>query len=285
MDVGVCLPTVIPDLLPGRAIEWAKRAEALGFSTIAVADRLQSNRYECLTALAMTAGATNRVRLATTIMISPLHTSAVYLAKQAASIDHMSNGRLTLGLAVGNRPDDYELAGADFHRRGRDLDRQIGTLRAVWAGEKGVGPAPVQPGGPPILVGGSSPAVFARAARNDGWIAGAGGGAEGFRRGKEQVLEAWAEAGRSGMPRFIAVGHYALGPTAREDALRTLTYSYGRERAEVMLASAPLTQDAVVDLLGSFAAEGCDEIILAANSQDLEQLDYFAEAVAASKVS
>jgi alkanesulfonate monooxygenase SsuD/methylene tetrahydromethanopterin reductase-like flavin-dependent oxidoreductase (luciferase family) len=285
MDVGVSLPTQIPDLKPGRAIEWAKKAEELGFSSLAVADRLQSNRYECLTALAMAAGVTERVRLITTIMISPLHTSAVYLAKQAATIDHVSNGRLSLGLAVGNREDDYELSGANFHRRGRDLDRQIATMRSVWAGEKGVGPAPVQEGGPAILVGGSAPSVFERAARNDGWIAGAGGGAEGFRRGKEQVLELWAKEGRSGMPRFVAVGHFALGPTAREDALRVLTYSYGPERAESMLGGVPMTTKAVAELLASFAAEGCDEVILAANSQDLAQLDFFAEAVQQSKVA
>ena len=285
MDVGVCLPTVIPDLKPGRAVEWAKKAEALGFSTLAVADRLQSNRYECLTALAAAAAVTERARLITSIMISPLHTSAVYLAKQAATIDHLSNGRLSLGLAVGNRQDDYELSGANFHRRGRDLDRQIEIMRAVWAGEKNVGPPPVQEGGPDILLGGSSPAVFERVARNDGWIAGAGGGAEGFRRGKEQVLEAWERAGRSGTPRFVAVGHFALGPSAREDALRILSYSYGRERAETMLGGVPMTTDAVADLLASFAAEGCDEVILAANSQDLQQLDFYAEAAQQSKVA
>ena len=285
MDVGVCLPTVIPDLIPGRAVEWAKKAEALGFATLAVADRLQSNRYECLTALAMAAAVTERPRLITTIMISPLQTNAVYLAKQAATIDHMSNGRLSLGLAVGARPDDYDLSGANFHRRGRDLDRQIATMKAVWEGEKGVGPPPISQGGPDILLGGSAPSVFERVARNDGWIAGAGGGADGFRRGKEQVLEVWAKAGRSGTPRFLAVGHFALGPTAREDALRILSYSYGRERAETMLRGVPMTSEAVAELLASFAAEGCDEVILAANSQELEQLDFYAEAVQQSKVA
>ena len=157
-------------------------------------------------------------------------------------------------------------------------------MKAVWAGEKGVGPAPVQDGGPDILLGGSTPAVFERVARNAGWIAGAGGGGEGFRRGKEQVMEQWEKAGRSGKPRFVAVGHFALGPSAREDALKVLSYSYGRERAETMLAGVPMTAEAVAELLASFAAEGCDEVILAANSQELDQLDFYAEAVEQSKV-
>ena len=280
MDVGVCLPTTIPDLKPGRLAEWAQRAEALGFATLAVADRLASNRYECLTSLAAAAAVTSRVRLLTSIMISPLYSNAVMLAKQAASIDHMSNGRLSLGLAVGGREDDYRLSGVDFHRRGRLLDEQISTMKAVWGGEHGVGPQPVQAGGPDILVGGGSPAVFKRAARNAGWIAGAGGGAAGFRSGAEQITGLWQQAGKPGKPRFIAVGHYSLGPSAVENALRILGYSYGPQRAEAMLSGLPTSPTAVAELLSSFAEAGCDEVILTACSQDLDQLDYFAEAAA-----
>lgn len=284
MDVGVCLPTIIPDLKPGRAVEWARKAEAVGFSTLAVADRLASVRYECLIGLAAAAAVTEHVRLLTAILIAPLQPSAVYLAKQAASIDHISNGRLSLGLAPGGRAEDYEMTGMNFHRRGRDLDRHIETMKATWRGENGVGPAPVQPGGPDILLGGSSPQTFARVARNNGWIAGAGGGAAGFARGKEQVMEQWAKAGRSGTPRFIAVGHYSLGPNADANARKVLGYSYGAERAEPMVQAMPRTADAIIEMLQSFAEAGCDEVVLAACDQELEQLDLYMDAAVRSGV-
>jgi alkanesulfonate monooxygenase SsuD/methylene tetrahydromethanopterin reductase-like flavin-dependent oxidoreductase (luciferase family) len=208
----------------------------------------------------------------------------VYLAKQAASIDHISNGRLSLGLAPGGRAEDYELTGTDFHRRGRNLDRHIETMKATWRGENGVGPSPVQPGGPDILLGGSSPRTFARVARNQGWIAGAGGGAAGFARGREQVMEQWSKAGRQGKPRFIAVGHYSLGPNADANARKVLAYSYGAERAEPMVQAMPRTADAIIEMLQSFAAEGCDEVVLAACDQELEQLDLYMEAAKRANV-
>lgn len=285
MDVGVCLPTIIPDLKPGRAVEWAKKAEELNFRTLAIADRLASVRYECLIGLAAAAAVTERARLLTAIMIAPLQPNPIYLAKQAASIDHISNGRLSLGFAPGGRAEDYEMSGMNFHRRGRDLDRHIEVMKATWRGENGVGPAPIQPGGPDVLLGGSSPQTFARVARNNGWIAGAGGGAAGFTKGKEQVMEQWEKAGRAGTPRLLAVGHFSLGPNADANARKVLGYSYGAERAEPMVQAMPRTAEAVIELLQSFAEAGCDEMILAACDQDLKQLDLYAEAAARSKVS
>lgn len=280
MDYGVCLPTAIPDLMPGRSVEWAKKAEALGFASIAVADRMSSSRYECLTALAATAAVTTKPRLITTIMISPLYGNPIMLAKQAATVDHISGGRLSLGLAVGAREDDYSLTGVEFHRRGRVLDRQIEAMKAVWRGEHGVGPAPLQTDGPAILLGGSSPQTFRRVAENAGWIAGGGGGVAGFRHGYEQIMDGWTKAGRSGKPRLLAVGHYSLGPNAVADALKLLTSSYGAARAEAMLPSVPTTREAVIEMLSGFEEAGCDEVILTACTQDLDQLDYYAEAVA-----
>jgi alkanesulfonate monooxygenase SsuD/methylene tetrahydromethanopterin reductase-like flavin-dependent oxidoreductase (luciferase family) len=246
---------------------------------------MASVRYECLIGLAAAAAVTERVRLLTAIMIAPLQPNAIYLAKQAASIDHISNGRLSLGFAPGGRAEDYEMSGMNFHRRGRDLDKHIEVMKATWRGENGVGPAPIQPGGPDVLLGGSSRQTFARVARNNGWIAGAGGGASGFSKGKEQVLEQWAKAGRPGSPRFLAVGHFSLGPNADANARKVLGYSYGAERAEPMVQAMPRTAEAVIELLQSFAEAGCDEMILAACDQDLKQLDLYAEAAARSKVS
>ena len=276
MDVGVCLPTNIADLKPGRLQEWAQRAESLGFSTLATTDRLISDRLEPLTALTAAAAVTNKIRLLTAILVSPLQPSAVMLAKQVATLDQLSQGRVTLGVGVGSREADYEVAGTSFHNRGRDLDRQIDKMRAAWKGENGIGPKPYQEGGPDIVIGGHSQSALDRVTHTDGWLAAAAAGA--FRESTEQLLETWARAGRQGKPRVIALGNFSLGPSAEADALSSLTYSYG-PLGETMLSGVPTSATAVQEFVSRFEEEGCDELILAPSSQDPEQLDLFAAAV------
>ena len=135
MDVGIGLPSTIRGATGAQIVEWARRAEARGFSSLGTIDRIVYANYEPLTALAAAAAVTERIKLATTILIAPLRVSGAMLAKQAASVDALSGGRLVLGVAVGGREDDYEAAGADFgtprqglrpHARavGRDLERR-----------------------------------------------------------------------------------------------------------------------------------------------------------------
>jgi alkanesulfonate monooxygenase SsuD/methylene tetrahydromethanopterin reductase-like flavin-dependent oxidoreductase (luciferase family) len=115
-------------------IDWAKRAEAGGFSGLVTIDRIAYPSYDSLTALAAAAGATERISLMTNILLAPIYTPAL-LAKQAASIDQLSQGRLSLGLAAGGRSDDYEITGRDFHRRGREFDNGLEVMHKVWRGE------------------------------------------------------------------------------------------------------------------------------------------------------
>jgi alkanesulfonate monooxygenase SsuD/methylene tetrahydromethanopterin reductase-like flavin-dependent oxidoreductase (luciferase family) len=114
-----------------------------------------------LTALSAAAGATERISLMTNILLAPIY-SPVLLAKTAASIDQISGGRLTLGLAPGGRPDDYEVAGRDFHRRGRNFDHALEVMHQVWRGEalaqdsSPASPTPTRDERVPILLGGNS---------------------------------------------------------------------------------------------------------------------------------
>ena len=277
MDIGVCLPTNFPDLEPERLLEWSLKAEALGFSTLASTDRFISARYEPLLALTAAAAVTTRVRLLTAVLVSPLQTNAVMLAKQVATLDRISAGRLTLGVGVGSHEAEYELSGANFHRRGRILDRQIDTMRAVWSGEHGVGPPTDRDGGPDILIGGYSPAAFDRVARTHGWIAAAAAGP--ITESRDQLLETWTKAGRVGKPRVLVLGNFSLGPDAQAQAQTTLTYAYGPQRAEAMIGRVPQTAGSLREFAASFEAEGCDELILSPCAQDLNQLDLLAEAM------
>src|SRR3954451_15065806 len=115
MDIGIGLPTVVHDVDRAGIVDWARRAEAAGFSTLGTIDRIVYPNYESLITLAAAAAVTQRIRLATDILIAPLRANAALLAKQAATINDLSQGRLVLGLAVAGRPDDYEVSGIDFH--------------------------------------------------------------------------------------------------------------------------------------------------------------------------
>src|ERR687888_2610979 len=112
MQIGIGLPTTVPGTEGSAVVRWARRAEERGFSSLGVLDRIVYDNYEPLIALAGAAGATERIRLATTILIAPSRVDATLLAKQAASVDRLSGGRLTPGMGGGGRPDDFEVAGA-----------------------------------------------------------------------------------------------------------------------------------------------------------------------------
>lgn len=99
---------------------------------------------------------TERIRLATDILIAPLRTNTALLTKQGATLDSLSEGRLVLGLAPGGREDDYEVSGADFKSRGRVFDRQLEEMLAIWSGGGEVGPPPANGRAPELLIGGSS---------------------------------------------------------------------------------------------------------------------------------
>jgi len=119
MDVGIGLPNAVRGVDRAGIVEWAIRAERLGFSTLGTIDRVVYDNYESLIALSAAAAVTERIRLATDILIAPLRANTALLAKQAATLNHLSEGRLVVGLAVGGREDDYAVSGVDFHSRGR----------------------------------------------------------------------------------------------------------------------------------------------------------------------
>ncbi|HEU4943493.1 MAG TPA: LLM class flavin-dependent oxidoreductase, partial [Gaiellaceae bacterium] len=122
------LPTTVPGATGELVLDWARHADAGPFSSLAVLDRVAYDSYEPFAALAAAAGVTSRVRLATMIAVGPLRPTGL-LAKQAASVHALSRGRLTLGLAVGARSDDFEAARVESRGRGRKLTEQLAYLR------------------------------------------------------------------------------------------------------------------------------------------------------------
>ncbi|MFQ5948540.1 MAG: LLM class flavin-dependent oxidoreductase [Acidimicrobiia bacterium] len=258
-------------------MEWARRADQGPFSSLGVVDRVVYDGYEPLAALAAAAAVTRRVRLASMIVVGPIRSTAL-LAKQAASIDALSDGRLTLGLSIGAHPDDYEAVGVDPGSRGRAFSAQLAELRALWEGES-IGPRPVQSDGPELLVGGTSGPAFLRMARHaDGYVHG-GGPPRAFVGAASKARAAWVDAGRPGEPRLWGQGYFTLGdPEAGADYLLDY-YAFTGAFAQKIAAGNLTTPLAVRDFVRGYEEAGCDELVLFPTVSDPAELDRLAEAI------
>ncbi len=172
-----------PELLGPVAI----RAEALGFDSVWIGDHVAFHNptLDSLAALSYVAALTRRVRIGPCVYLLALRHPTI-AAKLVASLDVLSGGRVVFGVGVGGEfPKEFEACGVPHRERGARVDEGIAVCRALWgpspASFEGrftrftdvvVEPKPVQPGGPPIWIGGRSDAALRRAARvGDGWVA------------------------------------------------------------------------------------------------------------------
>jgi len=279
MKVAIGLPNAVPGTSGEQMTEWARRAEARGFSSLGTIDRIAYPNLEPLVSLAAGAAVTERIGLATTVLLGPLRVNAVALAKQVASLHKISNGRMTLGIGLGGREDDYAIAGVDTSTRGRELDAMLARMREVWEGEE---MGPQTESHPRVLVGGSVDASYQRAARfGAGWIA-AGASPEQFAEWLAGFESAWSEAGRSESPQNAALAYYALGDGAEEDAQAYLTDYYawlGDEVAAYIADSAAKDPETVKQYVAGFEAVGCQELFFFPSSSDPQQVDLLADAL------
>lgn len=275
MKIGIGLPTTIPGAEGRAVLGWASRAEELGFDSLAVIDRVVYDSYEPMLALALAAAVTERIELVTNVVIAPLRSTGM-LAKQAATLDRASGGRLTLGVALGARDDDFTACGLPPRDRGRMLDAQLGELRRIWRGAAGIGPAPTRPAGPPVLVGGDARHAGPRSARHgDGWTMMVGT-PEQFREGVAVVRDAWTAAGRVDPPRTMAVVYAALGRHAAGLVERAVGDYYawlGPEIAGWIVGTAAVDEDGLHERIAGFAAAGADDVIVIPCSADPDQLE------------
>lgn len=262
IDIGIGLPTRLAASHPDVMSEWMKRADDAPFSSLAVTDRVVSDALEPLIVLAVAAAATRRIRLLASVIIGPTRETTL-LARQAASIEALSKGRLTLGLGVGAREDDYLATGSSFRSRGRRFDEQLEALRGIWLGET-AGPVPARSGGPELLIGGYVDAVARRiAAWGDGYMAPGGGEPAALARLWDRIGSAWTEAGRGAKPRFVGGSYFALGPGADDDARAYIFELYGRDPrlAERRLGNVPTTAAAVRATVERWTGLGADEVV------------------------
>ncbi len=280
MRIGVGLPSGVPGASGHLILEWAAAADAGPFASLACVDRLAYDAYEPLITLAAAAAVTRRITLASLVITGPMRNTAL-LAKAAASIDALSGGRLVLGLALGARHEDYDVAGIEHRDRGRRFSEQLAELRDWWEHPK-IGPKPVRPEGPPLLVGGLNDEAFARAARYaDGYVHG-GGPPRAFARAADRARAAWIDAGRPGRPRLWGQGYYALGDDATVEAgaqyMRDY-YAFTGPFAERIAAALLTTPQAIVQFIRGYEEAGCDDLVLFPAIADLAQLTHLADVV------
>lgn len=293
---GVAFPAQVPRVGRNDVLGFAERAERLGFDSLWVLDRLVYDSMAPLPLLAAAAGMTSRVRLGTSILLATQH-SPLVLAKELATIDRISGGRLTIGVAIGGRDVDFEAAVVPMRSRARRFEETIALLKQAWSGAPidydgsifsihvpPTGPIPLQRPYPPIWLGGRSQAAIERAVRvADGYIPG-GSGPAALRHELERLYEAADRAGRD--RKTIACGavvYFYLDPNT-EVALAGVT-RYLQAYYGAALKLNPLedtvygTPRQTAGRIREFADLDLDTLIFVPTSSDPEQVNLLAESV------
>lgn len=263
-------------------LEWARRADEAGFSTLGTLDRLIYPNWDPLLALGAVAAVTERIRLMTGVLLVPYRQNAAVVAKQAATVHALSEGRLTLGVGIGSRDDDYTAFGLPTTNRGRLLDEMLAEIKRLWAGEQvgyagGVGPD-VSGNPPELIVGGSADAAFRRAAEfGDGWMMG-GGAPDRFPDLAKKLEAAWRQHGREGQPRRLALTYFALGDDPQADTERTIGhyYEFAPDYRAAVIEGTAKGEGPVRERLEAFREAGVDEVVMFPASTDPEQVDLLA---------
>ncbi len=281
MEIGIGIPNSVRGTTGGQLLEWARRADAAGFSSLASIGAVSYPTYEELTVFAAAGAVTDRIRFVSNVLIAPARSTAE-LAKQSATVQELTGGRLTLGLSVGWRESDYLLTGRPFGGRGHAFDQQLADLRRAWAGEallEGTRPvAPPQAGGIPVLIGGMTESTIRRVVEfGVGWT---GGGAppDMIRAFVQDVRAGWATAGREGSPRIVVLTYFSLGETEKQSRDYLLDYYEPMGDAAQMIAGGALrTPEAIQGAMTAFADMGVDELIFDPTVSDPDQVRLLAD--------
>jgi len=290
MQVGMTMPVMEPDLDGEVLHRWATRIDSGPWSSLAFGERMAFTNPEIVALLGACAAWTRRAAILTTIVIPTIH-DPVWLAKSLATVDVLSGGRLRVGVGIGGREEDYAAVGADVGlRRHAELARRVGILRRVWAGEKvvpgllsPVGPAPAQPGGPPLLSGAQGPKAIEAAAR---WADGVSGWSFGpdpkeIEQYFALVRRAWREAGRPA-PRLATAFWYALGSGARAQIERHLRRYLNWIDPREVAAMLPTTGFAgspseLRSMLRRIGDAGAEEVVLVPTTSDPDEVSRAAD--------
>jgi alkanesulfonate monooxygenase SsuD/methylene tetrahydromethanopterin reductase-like flavin-dependent oxidoreductase (luciferase family) len=289
MRISMTLPTMAGGIDAGLLADWCQMIDQGPFHALAVGERIGFDNLEMHTALSYAAAATSRVRLASTLTVLPMHATAT-AAKRLATLDVVSGGRLDVVVGVGGRDEDFRLNDRSFAARHQRLDEQVEQMRSIWAGHafhgSQVGPAPVQPGGPPIFASAMGPLSTARAAR---WA----DGNMGFSLSPnhddhgavvDSFRTAWSAAGRVDPPYLSTSFWYSVADDPEQE-LNDYAHRYlavfGEQAATWMASQCTAAgPEALKDAVGRCADGGFDELYLVPCSTALRDLEQTATVLA-----
>ena len=293
MKIGMTLPVTEPGWNRQVLLEWVRRIDTGPFSSLALGERICFPNPELMTTLGACAVLTERVQLVTTVLVLSMH-DPVLAAKQLATVDLLSEGRLTGGVGTGGRDEDYRAIGVDPSRkRIAVLESHVETMRRVWRGEivvpdtlRPVEPFPVQTGGPRLLSGAMGPKSTASAAK---WADGISGmtmsaSAAEVSASFDLARQAWKDAGRDEEPELNTALWFAIGDQADEQVHTHLTRYFNwvdPAAREGMAAHAGFrgSAQAFRDLVASISDTGANELLLIPTSIDPNEVDRVVEAL------
>ncbi|MBW8485860.1 LLM class flavin-dependent oxidoreductase [Actinomadura parmotrematis] len=278
--IGVLLPNGVPGCSGETLRTWITEIDDGPFSSLGVADRYVYVNHEIMMTLAAAAALTRRVRLLSAALLSPLRPTPLF-AKQAATLALLAPGRVTLGVAIGNRTNDYEAAGIPWERRGRILDEQLAALedlRDLKGEDNRVGP---ELGALEVLIGGASdPALRRLVAHGDGLVSG-GLRPEVFAFEAFATVKAWEGAGRTGRPRLVASTWYASSEKTDDlAAARLASYLKHGGPPEHVISGIARGRDGIEAAVRGYRDQGADEVVFFPLLDDPAELDWLAGVVA-----
>ncbi len=291
MKYGLCLPYMKRGMTREDYHRWFRHIDEGPFYSLSCGERIIGPTFDMRILLASAAAITERVEINTTLYVLPMH-NAVRAAKEIASLDVLSGGRLTVTVGYGGREQDYQAVGASYAGRHARMDEQVATMRSVWsqeppiAGCDPVGPEPTRPEGPRLYTGAMGPKGMARSARwADGVFAFSGNGErEDIANTLGMADSAWQDAGRDSSPYKMGGFWFCLADDGQQ-ILYDYVYNYlliaGEDIANWMAGNVHRSNtDAVKEALDNLEAAGCEEAMLSPVTGDLREIDRLVDIIA-----
>ena len=292
--IGLAFVNPAPLTKPAHVINFARKCEAMGVHSMWIIDRIAYDNLEPLTVLAAAASVTDKIRLGTSVLLPALRHPAL-LAKTVATLDFISNGRVTLGVGFGSRENDFTAVEVPFQHRGSRADEAVHLMRRIWSEDNvthqgkffnvqnlSIGPKPLQ--NPiPIFTGGGTEIALKRAGTwADGYICGSSAIPE-FNSTWEKIATYARAAGRdpdkiekAGLT-FMAINDDRAKAIATARAYVARYYGRVREGMEETFLTGP--GSACAERIDSFFSRGLETLIIGVADPDPKQLDLFGEKV------